>query len=280
MFKKFAALTTAAALSLGLAACGSETSSDQADGNGEDATTIRVATSPGPYSELFQEGVAPILEEQGYTLDYTNFTDLNQADTALAEGSADLNVEQHTAWMNVFNEEKNANLTSITEVPTVPAGLYSENYKDVNEVADGQTVGIPLDGSNKSRAIHVLVDAGWITLRDDADDTLLTEADIDENKHNLKIEPMDSANLSRSLPDLDWAVIPGSMSYSAGLDPNLQVFQENLRPELILVAVTTEGKQDAAWAKAVAEAYRSEQFKQYFDEHNENDYWFLPDSLK
>lgn len=280
MFKKFAALTTAAALSLGLAACGSETSSDQADGNGEDATTIRVATSPGPYSELFQEGVAPILEEQGYTLDYTNFTDLNQADTALAEGSADLNVEQHTAWMNVFNEEKNANLTSITEVPTVPAGLYSENYNDVNEVADGQTVGIPLDGSNKSRAIHVLVDAGWITLRDDADDTLLTEADIDENKHNLKIEPMDSANLSRSLPDLDWAVIPGSMSYSAGLDPNLQVFQENLRPELILVAVTTEGKQDAAWAKAVAEAYRSEQFKQYFDEHNENDYWFLPDSLK
>lgn len=280
MFKKFAALTTAAALSLGLAACGSETSSDQADGNGEDATTIRVATSPGPYSELFQEGVSPILEEQGYTLDYTNFTDLNQADTALAEGSADLNVEQHTAWMNVFNEEKNANLTSITEVPTVPAGLYSENYQDVNEVADGQTVGIPLDGSNKSRAIHVLVDAGWITLRDDADDTLLTEADIDENKHNLKIEPMDSANLSRSLPDLDWAVIPGSMSYSAGLDPNLQVFQENLRPELILVAVTTEGKQDAAWAKAVAEAYRSEQFKQYFDEHNENDYWFLPDSLK
>ena len=279
MFKKIAAVTAAAALSLGLVACGSDDTATDAAGTG-DTKTIRVATSPGPYSELFQEGVAPILEKDGYTLEYTNFTDLTQADTALDEGSADLNVEQHTAWMNVFNEEKGGNLVSITEVPTVPAGLYSEKHEKLEDVADGQSVGIPLDGSNKSRAIHVLVDAGWITLRDDADEALLSEADIDENPHNLDIKPMDSANLSRSLPDLDWAVIPGSMSYSAGLDPNLQRFQENLRPELILVAVTTEGKQDTPWAKAVSEAYRSEEFKEYFDSQNTNNYWFLPDSLK
>ncbi len=279
MFKKIAAVTAAAALSLGLVACGSDDTATDAAGTG-DTKTIRVATSPGPYSELFQEGVAPILEKDGYTLEYTNFTDLTQADTALDEGSADLNVEQHTAWMNVFNKEKGGNLVSITEVPTVPAGLYSEKHEKLEDVADGQSVGIPLDGSNKSRAIHVLVDAGWITLRDDADEALLSEADIDENPHNLDIKPMDSANLSRSLPDLDWAVIPGSMSYSAGLDPNLQRFQENLRPELILVAVTTEGKQDTPWAKAVSEAYRSEEFKEYFDSQNTNNYWFLPDSLK
>lgn len=275
MFKKIAAAVAAGSLVLGLTACGSSESND-----GGDDTTIRVATSPGPYSELFQEGVAPILEEEGYTVDVQNFTDLTQADTALAEGSADLNVEQHTAWMNVFNEEKGANLTSITEVPTVPAGLYSEKHKSLDEIADGQTVGIPLDGSNKSRALHVLVDAGWITLRDDADEALLAESDIAENPHNLEIKPMDSANLSRSLPDLDWAVIPGSMSYSAKLDPNLQLFQEELRPELILVAVTTEDKKDAPWAKAVADAYRSDEFKEYFDSENENDYWLLPDSLK
>lgn len=275
MFKKIAAAVAAGSLVLGLTACGSSESTDAGDDK-----TIRVATSPGPYSELFQDGVAPILEEEGYKVDVQNFTDLTQADTALAEGSADLNVEQHTAWMNVFNKEKSANLTSITEVPTVPAGLYSEKHKSLDEVADGQTVGIPLDGSNKSRALHVLVDAGWITLRDDADEALLAESDIAENPHNLEIKPMDSANLSRSLPDLDWAVIPGSMSYSAKLDPNLQLFQEELRPELILVAVTTEDKKDAPWAKAVAEAYRSDEFKEYFNSQNENNYWFLPDSLK
>ena len=70
------------------------------------------------------------------------------------------------------------------------------------------------------------------------------------------------------------------MSYSAGLDPNLQVFQENLRPELILVAVTTEDKADEPWTEAVAEAYRSDEFKEYFDANNENNYWFLPESLQ
>ncbi|MCG7279083.1 MetQ/NlpA family ABC transporter substrate-binding protein [Corynebacterium imitans] len=276
MLKKIAALTTVTALTLGLTACGDE-SSDTAEG---DSQTIRVATSPGPYSELFEDAVGPILEKDGYTVEYTSFTDLTQADIALNEGSADLNVDQHTAWMEVFNEEKGGNLASITEVPTVPAGLYSDKYTDIEEVADGQTVGIPMDGSNKSRALHLLVDAGWITLRDDADETLIAESDIAENPHNLEITPMDSANLSRSLPDLDWAVIPGSMSYSAGLDPNLQVFQENLRPELILVAVTTEDKADEPWAEAVAEAYRSDEFKEYFDANNENNYWFLPESLQ
>ncbi|MDK8305474.1 MetQ/NlpA family ABC transporter substrate-binding protein [Corynebacterium imitans] len=276
MLKKIAALTTVTALTLGLTACGEE-SSDTAEG---DSQTIHVATSPGPYSELFEDAVGPILEKDGYTVEYTSFTDLTQADIALNEGSADLNVDQHTAWMNVFNEEKGGNLASITEVPTVPAGLYSDKYTDIEEVADGQTVGIPMDGSNKSRALHLLVDAGWITLRDDADETLIAEADIAENPHNLDIKPMDSANLSRSLPDLDWAVIPGSMSYSAGLDPQLQVFQENLRPELILVAVTTQDKADEPWTEAVAEAYRSDEFKESFDANNENNYWFLPESLQ
>ena len=276
MLKKIAALTTVTALTLGLTACGEE-SSDTAEG---DSQTIRVATSPGPYSELFEDAVGPILEKDGYTVEYTSFTDLTQADIALNEGSADLNVDQHTAWMEVFNEEKGGNLASITEVPTVPAGLYSDKYTDIEEVADGQTVGIPMDGSNKSRALHLLVDAGWITLRDDADEALIAESDIAENPHNLEITPMDSANLSRSLPDLDWAVIPGSMSYSAGLDPQLQVFQENLRPELILVAVTTEDKADEPWTEAVAEAYRSDEFKEYFDANNENNYWFLPESLQ
>lgn len=278
MLKKLTAITAAAALTLGLTACSGDSTDATATPDG-DLQTIRVATSPGPYSELFTDAVGPILEGQGYEVEYQSFTDLTQADTALNEGSADLNVDQHTAWLNVFNEEKGGNLASITEVPTVPAGLYSDKYTQLTEVADGHKVGIPLDGSNKSRALHLLVDAGWITLQD-PDATLVAESDIKDNPHNLEIISIDSGNLSRTLPDFDWAVIPGSMSYSAGLNPKLQVFQETLRPELILVAVTTEDKKDQPWAKAVADAYRSEEFKQYFDEHNENNYWFLPDSLK
>ena len=150
----------------------------------------------------------------------------------------------------------------------------------LDEVADGQTVGVPQDASNQSRAFLMLEQAGWLKLKGDANKSTLTTNDVAENPHNLQIKPMDSATIPRSLDDLDWGVIPGSISYSSGVDTNLQLFQETLRPELILQAVTTEDKKDSEWAKAVVEAYKSDEFHSFLDTENENGYWFVPDSIK
>lgn len=270
MTRKLGAAVGAAVLSLSLVACSS--SDSEADG-----TTIKVGTSPGPYSELFQNGIDPILTEQGYTLEYTNFSDLQQADTGLNEGSVDLNVDQHTAYLEVFNRERDGNLAPLVEIPTVPAKLYSESHGSLEDVADGQTVGIPLDASNQSRAFNILVKAGWITLNEDHDPIQITENDIAENPHNLEITPMDSATIPRALQDLDWGVIPGSISYSSGVDAELALLDEDLRDELILMAVTTEDKVDTEWAQAVEDAYKSEEFAAFLEEENSNGYWFVPE---
>ncbi len=272
-FSRSFAVIGAAALSLGLVACSG--SSDSTDDR-----TIRVGVSPGPYSVLFQDGIDPILTEDGWTIEYTNFSDLQQATTAVQEGAVDLNVDQHSAYMEVFNREKGADLDSFTEIPTVPAGLYSERHTSLDEVADGQSVGIPQDASNAARAYNILADAGWITLKDGADPALLTENDIADNPHNLDIKVMDSATIPRALQDLDWGVIPGSMSYASKVDPNLQLFQEELRPELILVAVTRADEVGEEWTGAVADAYRNEEFHRFLKEENVNNYWFVPDSIK
>lgn len=257
--------------SLSLVACG--------DSSGSDEDTIRVGTSPGPYSVLFQDGIDPILSDAGYTIEYTEFTDLQQADVAVAEGSVDLNVDQHTSYMENFNNETGSELAALTPIPTVPAGLYSENHDSLDAVADGQTVGIPADASNQARAFLMLEDAGWITLNPDANPGLLTSADIAENPHNLDIQPMDSATIPRSLGDLDWGVIPGSISYSAGTDTELQYFQENLRPELILQAVTRAEETDTEWAQAVIDAYSSPEFHEFLAEENADGYWFVPEDI-
>lgn len=149
---KIIAALSAAALSFGLASCAGNTETD--------AKTITVGTSPGPYSVLFKDGIEPILEKDGYTVKYTDFSDLMQANTALAEGSVDLNVDQHSAYTKVFNEEKGADLVTFTDIPTVPAGLYSERHASLDEVSDGQSVAIPIDASNLSRALNLLKDAG------------------------------------------------------------------------------------------------------------------------
>ena len=53
--------------------------------------------SQGPYSELFEQAIKPILEKKGYKITAKDMSDLLQADVALNEGEVDFNVEQHTA---------------------------------------------------------------------------------------------------------------------------------------------------------------------------------------
>lgn len=251
------------------------------DGSGsDDDNTIRVATSPGPYSELFREGITPILEEDGYTVEFDDYTELQQADTALMEGGADLNVDQHIAYMENFNEESGADLAAITPVPTVPAGLYSSRHDNLDEIADGQTVSVPEDPSNTSRAYNLLAKLGWITLTDDADPAMVTAEDIADNPYDLDIQLVDSAFISRAIDDVDWAVIPGSMSYASGIDTDLQLEQEDLLPALVLQAVTQQDQVDSDWANAVADAYASDEFADYMASRDEDDYWVIPEELQ
>src|SRR5690625_4260991 len=117
--KGFRLLLIVTVVTLLLAACGGDESASS-----EEKSTIKVGTSPGPYSELFLDAVKPILEEDGFEIETTDFTELLQADIVLDEGSIDLNVDQHTAYYKNFNDEKGANLTSITPIPTVPTGIF------------------------------------------------------------------------------------------------------------------------------------------------------------
>lgn len=273
-----AAATTiiAATMVMTTAACGS----GESQASTSDTTTVRVGTSPGPYSELFKKGVAPVLEKKGFKVEYTSFSDLQQADVALNEGSVDLNVDQHTAYMEAFNKAKSGTLVALNKIPTVPAGLYSSKHKSLKDIADGQLIAISADSSNESRGLRLLEKLGWITLKADADPVTVTPNDIASNPKNLTIKPMDSATIPRSLDDLDYAVIPGSISYSSKVDSKLELAQETLKPEYLLVAAVRKADKNTKWAKAVTAAYKSSDFLEYLDKNNTNDYWFVPDELK
>lgn len=271
-FSKITATVAAAAATLSLSACAG-------GGDADDENTIKVGTSPGPYSELFKDGIAPILSDEGYTIDYTDFSELRQANVALTEDRVDLNVDQHIAYMDVYNNETGSDLINLTDVPTVKTKIYSKSIDSLDGVDKGQTVAIPQDGSNQTRAFRILVKLGWLTMNDDADEKLLTVNDIKDNPHDLKIQPMDSATIPRALDDVDWGIIPGSISYSSGVDPALALESEDLSDDLILQAVTTEDKKDAKWARAVIDAYRSKEFLDYVESQNEDNYWFIPESL-
>ncbi len=92
----------------------------------------------------------------------------------------------------------------------------------------GQTqlsIGIPADATNGARALLLLQDLGILTLKEGAD-LSATEKDIAENPHNVKIVPMEAAQLPVSLSDLDFAVINGNYANGAGIGDTLLVAED------------------------------------------------------
>ena len=257
----------------GLIGCG-KAKEEQVDGNKK---TITYGKAAGPYTILFEDAVMPILEKEGYEFKCVEFSDLLQSDMALNEGEIDMNVEQHTAYMKNFNKEQNGNLVAVTPIPTVPAGLFSSTHKALEEITENAKIAVPNDASNTSRAYAILQKAGWIKLDSNVDISAVTQDDIIENPYNLQFTEMDSANIPRSLDEFDYAVIPGSVVYSAGMDADSVLLQEDVAEHLLLQVVINEKEKDSDWAKAVVNAYRSEEFKKYMEENNHG-LWYVPNS--
>ncbi|MDD6794056.1 MAG: MetQ/NlpA family ABC transporter substrate-binding protein [Clostridiaceae bacterium] len=275
LIKRVLGLVVIGSLLIGTVACGN--SSNTGD---DDKKSITVGVSPGPYNELFDKAVKPILEKQGYEIKSVDFSDLLQSEVAITEGSVDFNVAQHTAYAENYNKEKGGDLTPIVHIPTVPAGIYSNTHSTLDDVKDGSKVAIPNDPSNAARAFRLLEKAGWIKLDETANATTLKISDIKENLKGIDIIEMDSSQIPRALNDLDYAIIPGSVVYSSKIDSDKSLLSEDVSKDLELVVVVSEKYKDSKWAKAIVDAYKSDEFKEYMKENNKNNYWFIPDELK
>ena len=118
--KKFIASVLVAATAFGLVACGNSGSGDSAKSDSSakntDKKEIVYGKSQGPYTELFEDAIVPILEKEGYTVKGVDLSDLQTADVALNDGDVDVNVEQHTAYMENFNKSYNGDLVAISPI--------------------------------------------------------------------------------------------------------------------------------------------------------------------
>ena len=75
---------------------------------------------------------------------------------------------------------------------------------------------VPNDATNEGRALLLMQDEGLVKLKKDAGLTA-TRRDIVENPKKLKIEEIEAAQLVRSLPDVDIAIVNGNYAILGGL---------------------------------------------------------------
>mgnify|MGYP004509475329 FL=1 len=275
-FGKRLAVLGIAVLAAALAAgCGKKESSSA----GEDKKVLTYAKGAGPYTELFEEHIIPILEEKGYTFKVSELS-LQYADEAIADGDVDFSVEQHVAYMEAFNKSYNANLVALTKIPTVPASIFSETHSSLDEISDGMKIAVPQDEGNMARAFVMLQDLGWITLKEGTNYATASPEDVAENPYNLQFLDIATNIIATTLADYDYGIITGSIVYNAGIDPSTALFNENLTDKFWLQVVVKDADKDTQWAKDIVEAYQSKEFTDWLKANNESEYrnlWSIPE---
>ena len=231
-------------------------------------TTIRVGASITPHAEILR-AVNEQMQEKGYELEVIEFDDYILPNLNVESGELDANFFQHRPYLENFNEENDTHLVSVAVVHYEPFGLYPGKTESLDALADGAQIAVPNDGTNEARALLLLESLGLITLKEGAG-TTATILDIAENPKNLQITEMAAAQLARSLPDVDMAVINGNYALQAGLDLNQALATEDKDSEVAdtyaNVLVVKEGNENDAGIQALAEVLTSSQTKEFIEE--------------
>nr|WP_278765132.1 MetQ/NlpA family ABC transporter substrate-binding protein [Bifidobacterium catenulatum] len=259
----FAAVLAATTL-VSVAACGStdnSASKESLNTTKGKTTEITVGVCPGPYGDMVEKVIAPLLKDDGFDVKTKAFNDYVQPNKALASGSIQANLFQHGNYLKKFTADNNLDLTSLGQTPTLGLGIYSNKYKSIDDIEDGATVAIANDGSNLARSLGVLQQQGLVTLKGEVDATKATVNDIASNPKNLKIKTIDAAQLARSLDTVDVALVPGNYSWAADLKPADALAMEKQDDGVIEVFVVRTQDVDSDFGKAVKKLLVSQKFK-------------------
>ncbi|KQQ40214.1 hypothetical protein ASF61_05380 [Duganella sp. Leaf126] len=225
-----------------------------------DPKEIVIGTSAGPYADQVKLGIKPLLEKKGYKVRLVEFNDYIQPNFALAEGSLDANIFQHSVYLNKFATENRLAISELVKVPTAPIAIYSKRHKTLTEVKEGATVALPNDPTNQARALVMLDQLGWIRLRERFDPVRASERDIAANVRKIRLIPLEAAQLPRSLQDADYAFVNGNYALASGLKLRDALKTEKISDHYAnLVAVRTADR-DKPFARDIAAAYRSREF--------------------
>lgn len=259
-----------AALALGtlllITACGTSNAAPAGDSESE-TTTVKLGVI-GADTDVW-DSVKERLEDEGINLEYVKFTDYAQPNSALADGSIDLNSFQHQFFLDNYNEEHGTDLVSIGNTVNAPLGVYSNKITDLDDLEEGAEIAIPNDVTNGGRALLLLQSAGLITV-DEAAGQTPTVSDITSNDLNLNISELDAAQTARALADVDASIINSGMAVDAGFVPTedaifLEPVDETARPYVNIIVARAEDQDNEVYQKIV-DAYQTEETKAVIDE--------------
>ena len=227
--------------------------------------TLTVGAALVPHADILNFA-KPLLKAQGINLVVKTLDDEAQLNPALDEKQIDANYFQHVPYLNSVVKEKGYKFAVVGKVHIEPIGFYSQKIKSLDELKSGATIGIPNNPSNEYRALALLESKGLIKLRSGIANYSATPKDIVENPKKLKFQEVDAAQLPRSLPDLDGAVINTNIILDAKIDPKSAIFRENANSPYANIIVVRQGDENRPEIKKLVKVLNSADVKKFIQD--------------
>ena len=226
---------------------------------------LKVGAAVIPHAEILNF-IKPKLKEQGVDLEVVVLDDEGQLNPALADKQIDANYFQHVPYLDSVAKEKGYNFVVTAKVHVEPIGLYSQKIKSIGELKEGAKIAIPNNPSNEYRALALLEANGLIKLKTGITNFSATPKDIIDNPKNLKFVEIDAAQATRSLPDVDGAVINTNYILEAKIDPKTALFREDANSPYANIVVVRKGDENRPEIKKLDQLLNSPDVKKFIQD--------------
>lgn len=227
--------------------------------------TVKVGAAVVPHAEILNF-IKPKLKQEGINLEVVVLDDEAQLNPALQNKQIDANYFQHVPYYESVAKEKGYNFAVAAKVHVEPIGFYSQKIKAKEELKEGAKIAIPNNPSNEFRALALLQANGLIKLKEGIANFSATPRDIVDNPKQLKFVEVEAAQLARSLPDVDGAIINTNFVLEAKIDPKSAIFREDANSPYANDLFVRKGEENRPEIKKLVEILTSPDVKKFIQD--------------
>ena len=224
---------------------------------GKDDSKIVVGATSVPHAEILEK-VKDAMAAKGYTLEIVIYDDYTLLNPALQDESILANYFQHVPYLNSFNAESHTDLVSVAKIHYEPLALYGDATSKT-----GNTILVPSDGSNCTRALLLLAEQGYVTLKGNPTaSSNLSDKDIADAKGNNVILVQADMIPAQYKQGGTLAVINGNYALAAGMNISDAIASESAEgagaQEYANIIAVKRGNENHPAIVALVEALQSQ----------------------
>lgn len=216
---------------------------------------IVVGTISGAETILMETAAQVAKKRYNLNVKILSFSNYNLPNVALNAGDIDINLFQHVLYLKDQIRQKKYHFTILGKGFIYPMGIYSKKVTSIKKISERDTVAIPNDPTNETRALVLLEQAGLIHLnRHKGRDANLS--DIIANPKHLKFIEFDPVQLPRELEDGNLAVLNNTFASAAGILERA-LFKERANSVYVNVFVARKQDRNNPQLKRLIQAFHS-----------------------